>query len=64
MRGRRKPCAATQQEERKHAVSIKIAIKYRRRYNISSMRQRLKTVSGSELMRIIHTGLDKALVRS
>ena len=52
MRGRRKPCAARVGEEGRHAVSkisrtvtMKIAIKYRKRCNISAVRKRLKTVS-------------------
>ena len=52
MRGR-KPCAARpEEEERRHAVSrirravgMKIAIKDSKRYNILSVRKRLKTVS-------------------
>ncbi|MPD01703.1 hypothetical protein E2C01_097243 [Portunus trituberculatus] len=55
MRGRRKPCAARLQEEGRHAVSkisrtvsMKIAIKDRKRCNISAVRKKLKTDSQSE----------------
>ena len=52
VRGRRKSCAAKLQENRRHAiskingaVSMKIVIEDRKRFNILAKRKRLKTVS-------------------
>ena len=45
VRGGGKSCAARSQEQRRHAVGMKIAVKDSKSGNTAAMRKRLKTVS-------------------